>query len=279
MTNQARRFTVVKLGGELLEEPRRLRAIARELVAASRQQRLVVVHGGGREIDAEMARLGISKQAVDGLRITDEATLDVVMGVLAGRVNTRVVATLGALGASAVGLTGVDAGLTRVRRAQRYRAADGSRVDLGFVGVPVEGSSARVVTDLARLGHVPVVASLGGDTRGRVFNVNADTLAGDLAGRLRADRLVIAGTTAGVLDTEGRTIAEVDDQTLVSLIHEGHASAGMVAKLLACRSARAAGVRHVRITSGTRHGFLDPARVRGVTVVTARGTSSRSARR
>ena len=127
---------LVKFGGELLEEPRRLRRLAKALVAAETGGPVVVVHGGGREVDAEMARLGIAKRAVDGLRLTDAATLDVVVGVLAGRVNTRLVAAIGAAGGRAVGLTGADAGIARVRRAKRYRGSDGSSVDLGFVGVP-----------------------------------------------------------------------------------------------------------------------------------------------
>lgn len=127
---------VVKLGGALLEEPRRLRRIARSLRDAAARCPVVVVHGGGREVDAEMARLGIRKRAVDGLRITDADTLDVALGVLAGRVNTRLVAAIGAAGASAVGLTGADAGVAPVRPARRHRATDGTQVDLGFVGLP-----------------------------------------------------------------------------------------------------------------------------------------------
>ena len=114
----ARVATVVKLGGELLEDTRRLRGLARALVDEASRGPVVVIHGGGREVDAEMARLGISKRSVDGLRITDAATLDVVVGVLAGRVNTRLVAAIGAAGGSAVGLTGADGGVARVTRAR-----------------------------------------------------------------------------------------------------------------------------------------------------------------
>ena len=186
--------TLVKFGGELLEEPRRLRRIAKILTEASRRVPIVVVHGGGREVDGEMARLGIPKQTVDGLRITDTDTLDVVLGVLAGRVNTRFVAAIGAAGGSAVGLTGVDGGLTQVRRVRRYRTTQGKSIDLGFVGVPTGHGSARVIEQLTRAGHIPVVASIGVDRTGRLYNVNADTLAGDLAPRIGARALIIAGT-------------------------------------------------------------------------------------
>ncbi|MYI74538.1 MAG: hypothetical protein F4057_04225 [Acidobacteria bacterium] len=127
---------VIKFGGELLDEPRQRRRIARAVCAAAATRRVVVVHGGGREVDAELARSGIPKRTVDGVRITDAATLDIVLGVLAGRVNTRLVAAIGAAGASAVGLTGVDAGMAIVKPARSYRATDGNSVDLGFVGLP-----------------------------------------------------------------------------------------------------------------------------------------------
>ena len=276
----ARNATVIKLGGELLEETRRLRALARALVEAATRGPVVVIHGGGREIDAEMARLGIEKRAVDGLRITDAATLDAVVGVLAGRVNTRLVAAIGAAGGSAVGLTGADAGISRVTRARRYRAADGESVDLGFVGVPGPEGSPKLLQDLTAGGHVPVVASISSDDRGRLYNVNADTLAGDVAARVRAKQLVMLGTTAGVLDRAGRTIPVIDDVTLIQLIRERQASAGMVAKLLACRAARQGGVPHVAIADGRRQGALQRATNGGghITVISGR-TGRRSSRR
>ena len=261
MTPRRRPPTVVKLGGELLEEPARLRRLAGALADLAEREPLVIVHGGGREVDAEMARLGIPKRAVDGLRITDGPTLDVVAGVLAGRVNTRLVAALGVAGASAVGLTGADGGLARVRRERRYRAADGTQVDLGFVGRPVGSAPPALLLDLLGAGHVPVVASLGSGAGGQIFNINADTLAGFLAARLGARRLVIAGGTAGVLDADGRTIPAVDDRGIDALIGGGQASAGMVAKLLACRAALAGGAGAVAIVDGRRshRGMFDDA--------------------
>ena len=282
MTPRRRPPAVIKLGGELLEEPARLRRLARALADVADREPLVVVHGGGREVDAEMARLGIPKRAVDGLRITDGATLDAVAGVLAGRVNTRLVAALGAAGASAVGLTGADGGLAPVRRERRYRAADGSEVDLGFVGRPVGTNPPGLLLDLLAAGHVPVVASLSAGAGGQIFNVNADTLAGFLAARLGAGRLIVAGGTAGVLDAEGRTIPTVDDRGIDALIDGGQASAGMVAKLLACRAALKGGAGAVAIVDGrqARRGIFD--RASGTAVIAGttrdRGGSARSAR-
>ena len=270
MTARRRPPAVIKLGGELLEEPARLRRIAAALADAADREPLVVVHGGGREVDTEMARRGIAKRAVDGLRITDGPTLNVVVGVLAGRVNTRLVAALGAAGVDAVGLTGADGGLARVRRERRYRAADGTEVDLGFVGRPVGTDPPALPIALLNAGYVPVVASLGAGAKGQIFNVNADTLAGFLAARLGARRLIVAGGTAGVLDADGRTIPAVDDRGIDALISGGQASAGMVAKLLACRAALKGGAGEVWIVDGrrARRGMFD--RGSGTTVVAGR---------
>lgn len=260
-----RGLVVLKLGGELLEDAMRLRRMAAAIGRLAARQPLVVVHGGGREIDAEMARHGLEKHSVDGLRITDAPTLDVVVGVLAGRVNTRLVAAVNAAGARAVGLTGADAGVSRVKRSGIYRASDGSRVDLGYVGRPVANGRSTLLRDLCRAGYVPVVASIGADRRGQLFNVNADTLAGHLAGVLGAERLIMAGATAGVLDADGNPVARVDDRRLSALIASGTASAGMVAKLLACRNARRAGVRDVAIVDGRKPERL--ARMSGTSIV------------
>ena len=276
MTERRRPPAVIKLGGELLEEPTRLRRLARALAAAAGREPLVVVHGGGREVDAEMARLGIPKRSVDGLRITDGPTLDVVAGILAGRVNTRLVAALVAAGAGAVGLTGADAGLARARRERRYRAADGTAVDLGFVGRPIGSDPPALLVDLLAAGYVPVVASLGAGAGGQILNVNADTLAGFVAARLGARRLIVAGGTAGVLDAKGRTIPTVDDRGIDALIAGGQASAGMVAKLLACRAALGGGVGEVCIVDArqARRGMFD--RVSGTTVIAGTKQPSRT---
>src|ERR671913_1317651 len=120
---------VLKLGGELLEDPQRVRALAATIAKLARKTPVVIVHGGGREIDASLARAGIEKRQVDGLRITDEPTLEIVVSVLAGLVNTRFVAALGAAGLSAVGLTGADSGIGRVKAAAPHKSTAGPTVD------------------------------------------------------------------------------------------------------------------------------------------------------
>ncbi len=245
----ARRLTLLKLGGELLEDPARVAALAKTIARLARTHALAIVHGGGREIDAALARVGIPKRQVDGLRVTDEPTRDVVVSVLAGQINTRFVAALAAAGVRAVGLTGADARIGLSRRARPFTSSAGEVVDLGLVGEPVSSSPALVL-DLVRAGYVPVIACIGADRAGTLLNVNADTLAAHLAVTTGASRLVIAGGTAGVFDGEGRTMETLDGRAAGRMIANGTANAGMVAKLTACRRALQRGVGQVWIVTG-----------------------------
>jgi acetylglutamate kinase len=247
-------LTLLKLGGELLEEPARLAEIAAVIAGAS--EPLVVVHGGGREIDAALKRAGIAKRQVEGLRVTDAATLDVVVEVLAGAVNTRLVAAIVMAGGRAVGLTGADAGLVPVEKAPAHRSVDGTVTDLERVGRPVGIGRPALAADLVAAGYVPVVASIASGLDGLLYNVNADTLAADLAARLGATRLIIAGATAGVLDGQGQTIEALDLAAAAALVSSGVASAGMIAKLTACRDAINGGVEEVLMVEGRHSAVL-----------------------
>jgi len=242
--------TVLKLGGELLEDEAQLAKLARAVAKVARMTPLVLVHGGGRDIDQALAASGIPKHQVDGLRVTDEATLQVVVSVLAGTVNTRFVAAINAAGGRAVGLTGADAGVSPVKQARPHRAASGELVDLGLVGQPIDAPPPTLLASMLRDRFVPVIACIGASRSGQLFNVNADTLAASLAGRVGATRLVIAGGTAGVLDEQGATIPVLQRTAVTRLVASGTASAGMVAKLAACVAARKAGVQEVFIASG-----------------------------
>lgn len=243
---------VLKLGGELLEQPEDVSAIAVAIAKLSERASLVVVHGGGREIDAALKIAGIPKQQVDGLRVTDSRTLDVVVSVLAGAINTRLVAAVRRAGANPVGLTGADATVATMKRAAPIVSVAGDRVDLGLVGAPVRNGTPRLLTDLLAGGYVPVVACIGATRDGQLLNVNADTLASHLASALRAERLVIAGGTAGVLDQQGQTIERLTTREAARLVKAGTANKGMAAKLQACRAALHAGVGDVVIADGRK---------------------------
>jgi acetylglutamate kinase len=242
---------VIKFGGELIEDRAHLAAVVAGLSAiAANGTPLVVVHGGGKEIDAALKAAGIEKRQVEGLRITDEPTLDVVVSVLAGAVNPRFVAALNTAGVRAVGLTGADASCGLSVAAPPHRTVDGVLVDLGHVGVPADEADMQVVHTLTAGGLVPVIASIGLGHDGRLFNVNADTFAGHLAARLGARRLVIAGTTPGVLDANGATLPVLGADAVGRLVGDGTATAGMIAKLRACERALTGGVDDVVIVDG-----------------------------
>jgi len=241
--------TVLKLGGELLEDAAAVRTAASAIVRLAAREPLAVIHGGGRAIDAELRARGVTPRFADGLRITDSDTLDSVVAVLAGRTNTALVAAIGALGGNAVGLTGADARIGLAVKVSPLSTINGERVDLGLVGEPI-GSNVTLIADLLGLRYVPVVASVGMAADGTLLNVNADTFAAHLAAVLGARRLIVAGTTPGVLDGSGDTIPEITESDVARLTASGTAHSGMVAKLTACRHAVTGGVRDVSIVAG-----------------------------
>jgi len=261
-------MVVVKFGGELLEDRVHLTTVVAALGSIATVSPVVVVHGGGREIDAALKTAGIEKRQVDGLRITDEATLDVVVSVLAGAVNTRLVAALNAAGVGAVGLTGADGLCGLSDPAPPHQTTDGRVVDLGRVGVPATAADVRLLELLVAAGFVPVIACIGTGADGKLFNVNADTFAGHLAARLGARRLIVAGTTPGVLNEHGATAAALDGSAVSRLVADGTATAGMIAKLRACEHALAGGVEDVVIVDGRDRAALEVA-ARGTVPATA----------
>ena len=274
---------VLKIGGELIETPAGRARLAALVAAIAPQRPLVIVHGGGRAIDAEMDRRSLAPRKVDGLRITDRATLDVVVAVLAGTANTELVASLVAAGVPAVGLTGVDAGLGRAAKTAAHRSSSGAIVDLGLVGDPAHADTSLIDLLLVH-GYVPVVASLGiAATPGEagdpgILNVNADVMACRIAASLGATDLAMAGGTAGVLDEAGESIALLDAAGIDALVLSGTATAGMVAKLEACRTALLEGVASVRIVDGRgcdEHHGVDEAP--GTTLVLSMDEAGRAA--
>jgi acetylglutamate kinase len=241
--------TVLKIGGELLDDAAAIKTMAAAVVRLAAGERVVVVHGGGRAIDADLRVRGLEPRFVDGLRVTDAAALESVVAVLAGRTNTAFVAALHAAGARAVGLTGADTGIGTSRKAAAFVSTAGERVELGLVGELLQ-APVTLLQDLTALGYLPVIASIGVTVDGALMNVNADTFAAHLAAALRASRLIIAGGTAGVLDANRQTIEALTLEQVDAMIAKGEAHSGMVAKLRACREAIGAGVSEVAIVEG-----------------------------
>lgn len=221
---------VVKFGGRELSpgpELSRLAAVLASAVAAGVPT--VVVHGGGDEISARAEALGLPVERIGGQRVTDPPMLEVVIEVLAGRVNTRLVAALATAGVPALGLTGMSGHLLRVRPLP----------GLGFVGEPTKVRAA-LLRRLLSEGHTPVLAPIGAGPSGSPYNVNADLAAGAIAGAIRAHLSLVTDVPA-VLDREGRPIAELASSRIPALLRDGTARDGMIPKLTAVAAALAAG--------------------------------------
>jgi len=230
---------LIKIGGSLLDDPASRNDIARQIaeVAASGVS-VTVVHGGGKQITRFLDERGIQSRFVRGLRVTTEETIDAVLKVLAGTVNTQLVA---ALGGKAVGLTGIDAGLA---------TAEQLDPELGLVGRVVK-SDPSVLDALTDAGMLPVVACVAGGTDGQVFNVNGDSMAVAIASSWGADRLVFLTDVSGVLDARKEIIPVLTVEGCKELIDSGVATGGMQAKLNAATDAVAGGVHQVSIVKGS----------------------------
>ncbi len=213
----------------------------------------IVVHGGGPQIDGMLKRLQIRSSFVDGLRVTDGAMVEVVEMVLAGTVNKQVASLINRAGAMAVGLSGRDGGLIRARKLRRTTRDPDSNIervlDLGFVGEPAR-IDARVLHALTGSGLIPVIAPVGDGEDGQIYNINADTVAGAIAGAVGATRLLMLTDVPGVLDEEKRLIAELTAADARALIARGTISGGMIPKVETCLAALEAGARAAVILDG-----------------------------
>jgi acetylglutamate kinase len=238
---------VIKIGGQGAEDPKGRKNLARQIVAIRRAgHSVVVVHGGGKILTRTLERMGIVTEFHQGLRITDAATRDVAMMVLAGLVNKQWVAELENLKQPALGLCGGDGSMVRARKLTG--GVNGSKRDLGFVGRPHKVTT--TILDLAlRGGFIPVVASLGVDARGEILNINADDLAAALAVALEADRLLYLTESGGVWDAEKHLLAKVRLGDIRQLIKEGVVRDGMIPKLLSCARTLRQNVGEVDILS------------------------------
>jgi acetylglutamate kinase len=236
------RLAVVKLGGSLLDDHAR-RTVALQKIADrwNAGDEIVLVHGGGKHIDAALQRAGIAKRTHAGLRITDDATLDIVVSVLAGQVNKMLVSELAALGVRAAGLSGCD-GATLV--AEQHPPIDG--VELGHVG-RVTRANPGLMKAMLTQGVMPVLSSVGASTTGALFNINADTAAAAVASALRAPELRFFTDVEGLLDQDGNVVARLDTRQLEEMLDSPVVSGGMKPKLQAALSALKSGVSQITI--------------------------------
>ena len=245
---------VVKYGGHAMDG-----ALANEFgrdIALLKQVGInpVVVHGGGPQINAMLNRLNIQSSFVQGLRVTNAAMVEVVEMVLAGTVNKQVAGLINAAGALAVGISGKDGGLIRARKLRRtYKDPDSmieQALDLGYVGEPAFIDT-RVIHALTGAGLIPVIAPVGAGEDGQTYNINADTVAGAIAGALNAQRLLMLTDVRGVLDKNKQLLTDLSLTQIRALIADGTISGGMIPKVETCMEAVTLGVKGATILDGT----------------------------
>ena len=213
----------------------------------------IVVHGGGPQIGAMLKKLAIPSNFIDGLRVTDEAAMEVVEMVLTGTINKQIVSGINAAGGHAVGLSGKDGNLVIARKLQRTRIDPQTQlmtpIDLGYVGEP-ERVNPEVLRTFIKSNLIPVIAPVGAGKRGETFNINADTVAGAVAGAMQAERLVLLTDVEGVLDQEGKLISHLCVREARALIANGTISGGMIPKIETAIDAVESGVNAAVILDG-----------------------------
>lgn len=259
----AGRTVVIKYGGHAMVDEALSEAFARDVVLLKHLgANPVVVHGGGPQIANLLDRLGIQSEFRDGLRVTDDATMEAVEMVLSGPINKSIVRAINAAGGKAVGLSGADGDLMRVSKATRTTRDASSEiekvVDLGYVGEP-EKIDISVLDALmgSEKAIIPVIAPVGVGEDGRRYNVNADTAAGAVAAALQAKRLLLLTDVAGVLDKQGKLMREIRRDQVDSLMHDGTISGGMIPKLETAAKAVNMGVGGAVILDGrAKHALL-----------------------
>ena len=254
MRTYAGKTFVIKFGGHAMGDPNLAELFARDIVLFKQVGiNPIVVHGGGPQIGDMLERLKIKSSFIDGLRVTDKATVEIVEMVLAGSINKQIVAAISQAGGRAIGLSGKDSNLIQAKKLKHKTRNPESNiekiVDLGFVGEPTQ-INAEVLAELARSDVIPVIAPLGVGPKGTTFNINADTAAGAVAAAVRAERLLMLTDVAGVLDKKGNLIQEMTASQVRARKKDKTIHGGMIPKVETCLDAVKGGVEASVILDG-----------------------------
>ena len=240
---------IVKFGGNAMTDDALKASFARDVVLLKLVgMNPVVVHGGGPQIEDMLTRLGMKGEFVQGMRVTDRQTMDVVEMVLGGQVNKEVVELINQAGGKAVGLTGQDGAFIRARK-MLLPTKEMGKVDIGQVG-EIETIDPAIISALEQGGFIPVVAPIGTGADGTTYNINADLVAGKLAEVLRAEKLVVLTNTPGVLDKDGKLLTGLTPRKIDELVAKGVISGGMLPKIGSALDASRNGVKSVHIIDG-----------------------------
>ncbi|TXL65391.1 acetylglutamate kinase [Zeimonas arvi] len=245
------KIVVVKYGGNAMTDEKLKQSFARDVVLLKLVGlKPVVVHGGGPQIEQLLAKVGKKGEFIQGMRVTDAETMDIVEMVLAGQVNKEIVELINTAGGRAVGLTGQDGGLIRARRL-RISSKDkpDEQIDIGQVG-EIESIDPSIIETLTASGFIPVIAPIGSGAEGETYNINADVVAGKVAEVLKAEKLVLLTNTPGVLDKSGKLLTGLSAREIDELFADGTISGGMLPKISSALEAARGGVNAVHIVDG-----------------------------
>ncbi len=242
---------VIKYGGNAMTDEALKASFARDVVLMKLVGiHPVIVHGGGPQIGSLLNKLNIESKFVNGMRVTDAATMDVVQMVLGGLVNQEIVSLLNTQGGRAVGVTGKDGGLIQARKLAMEPALNAPEIiDIGHVG-EIMHINTGILTTLTESAFIPVIAPIGVGSDGESYNINADIVAGEIAQAINAEKLILLTNTPGILDADGETISEVSKQGVQQLITDGVINEGMLPKVQCALAAVNAGVASVQIIDG-----------------------------
>ncbi|MGH9968637.1 MAG: acetylglutamate kinase [Pyrinomonadaceae bacterium] len=255
---------VVKLSGKATEDHENLMSLAEELALLHQVGiRLCVVHGGGKQLSELARRMGVEQTIINGRRVTDDATLEMAKMIFAGKINTDILSALRHRGIEAVGLSGVDGNIVHAERRPpkevlNRETGERAQVDFGHVGDVVK-INARLLMVLLDQGYLPVISSLGADAEGTVFNINADTIAAEIAVQLQAEKLILLSDVDGIYLRPGEPETKLSKLTAAeaeSLIHDGSATGGMIPKLQSIAELLRRGVHSAHIISGVNRNAL-----------------------
>ena len=253
MRRYAGKTVVVKYGGHAMGDDALGEFFAQDVVLLKQVGiNPIVVHGGGPQIGQMLDRLKIKSSFIDGLRVTDRETVEIVEMVLSGSINKQIVSSINAVGGLAVGLSGKDAGLIKAVKLERRHASDSNIekvLDLGFVGEP-RRINAKVLEIFERSDIIPVIAPIGVGEDGATYNINADTVAGAVAAAVKAARLLLLTDVTGVLDKSEKLLTELSTEEALGLIADGTIHGGMIPKIETCLDAVEGGVEAAVIIDG-----------------------------
>ena len=246
--NLSGKTIVIKFGGNAMIDEKLKEMFAEDVVLTKFiGMSPVVVHGGGPQINEVMDKMGKKPVFIEGIRITDGETMDIVEMVLGGKINKELVNRINQHGGNAVGLTGKDGGLIRARKLRTPRKSRG--IDRGLVG-EVESISPNIIRSIEQSRFIPVIAPIGVDSKGKTYNINADTAAGAIAATLKAEKLIFLTDVKGILDRDGKLISTLTRKQALRLIKSGVITSGMLPKVRACLAAIDGGVKKTHIIDG-----------------------------